>query len=661
MLDVAKIIGKTWKLEGVKLSLSELDKKQSQFILSATKLTLPKPFNDLSLADIRCDAVIWTQNDIDCRQGRASVKSHYWQSPTTHFAFHISPKLSTFRLDNTRFDNSRLTLNAELKGKDWHIQFDAKQVSQALLEKLLPQQADKITLAQFKQNVLNLSGTISGREDTVLSFDVAVQIKDLTGQKPDGKVAVENLDLVVHLQGKRNNNLWNWQGESELLNGALYIDPVYLEVAARPIVLNAQGTSNFIINTTDIQSFAFLHPDAVRLTGNVEGFSHDKATIDKADIVLQSNTPQGLLKTYIDPFFTESPFSGITLSGDIQANVSFTQQTLTDTAIGFNKLNINDEAGRVGLKNGVGSINWSSDSALLKHSELAWQQLSFLGLPLESAKVKFTSQANHFRLAEKVSLPFLNGSISVDKFSWQGKKQNEPDVSFSGALDNVSLEQLSKALGWTPLSGNISGKIPGVTYRNKVISLAGELLINVFDGTIKVGQLSSSGLFTDFHKITSDVVVENLDLDQLTRKFEFGTITGRLSGFVNKLVLENGHPASFYAWFGTPENDDSSHRISQKAVKNIASIGGGGASDLLSRSFLSFFETFRYDKIGMGCYLHDGVCQMMGLEAEGQGYYLIKGGLLPRIDVVGYNPRVNWDVLVERLGRVAAPENAIIQ
>jgi hypothetical protein len=160
--------------------------------------------------------------------------------------------------------------------------------------------------------------------------------------------------------------------------------------------------------------------------------------------------------------------------------------------------------------------------------------------------------------------------------------------------------------------------------------------------------------------MTADIEIQKLDLDQLTKKFEFGNITGRLSGYINTLELENWHPVTFFAWLGTPDDDDSSHRISQKAVKNIASIGGGAASDLLSRSFLGFFETFGYDKIGVGCYLHNGVCQMQGLEAIGEGYYLIKGGGLPRIDVLGYNPQVNWDVLVERLGRVASPDKVIV-
>jgi hypothetical protein len=287
--------------------------------------------------------------------------------------------------------------------------------------------------------------------------------------------------------------------------------------------------------------------------------------------------------------------------------------------------------------------------------------LSVKGLPFDAATLSFNSQGNAFQLAEKAKLPMLNGSLTVDKFSWQAKPNNEPDVSFTGSLEHLSLEQLSKARGWTPLSGDINGQIPGVEYHNKTLSLGGELLIKVFGGTVKISHLTSSGWFRGIPKLASDIEIERLDLEQLTSKFEFGTITGRLSGFVKNLVLENWHPVSFYAWFGTPDDDDSSHRISQKAVKNIASIGGGGASDLLSRSFLSFFETFRYDQIGMGCYLHEGACQLMGLEAAGQGYYLIKGGFPPRIDVLGYNPRVNWDVLVERLKRVAEPEQAIIQ
>ncbi|MGZ8193971.1 MAG: C4-dicarboxylate ABC transporter, partial [Methylobacter sp.] len=273
----------------------------------------------------------------------------------------------------------------------------------------------------------------------------------------------------------------------------------------------------------------------------------------------------------------------------------------------------------------------------------------------------FLSKANSFKVLEKTRLPFLGGTIAINQLSWQAKKQQDPEIYFEGNMSNVSLEQLSRALNWTPLSGTISGIIPGVTYQNKTLRLGGELIIKVFDGAIKISNLAASGLFTDISRFYSDVEIDNLDLEQLTSKFEFGSITGKLSGFVRGLTMENWHPVTFFAWLGTPDDDDSTHRISQKAVKSIASIGGGGAADILSRSFLSLFETFGYDKIGLGCYLHDGVCQLMGVEATASGYAIITGGGLPRIDVIGYNPQVDWDVLMERLSRITTSDEIIIE
>jgi hypothetical protein len=660
-LDVGAITGKGWKLEGVTLALIDLNQKKPQFRMSASNLTLPKPFNDLSLADIRCNDFTWDHDKLHCNQGKASVRSAYWQSPTTNFSFHLSPKLSRFKLEDARLAGSHLSLDAVMNGENWKCKVKAEHISNKLVDKLLQSKPPKQKQAHKKQGSLNLTGTFSGKQDTIQAFNFTAEVKGLTDQAEDGKVVVEKLDLLTNWEGKKAKGNWLWQSESKLIGGALYIDPVYLEAGVQPITLNAHGVWNNNSKKAVIQAFTYQHPDVGVLGGNANAYYRNGVKLENATVTLKSNSLQGLLATYINPFFTESPLVGIAVTGDLVANFNFIQQKLTGASINFAKLNVNDEAGRIAIKDGIGLVNWSDNPALTKQSELAWQQLTIKGLPLESARLSFISQGNQVRLAEKVKLPFLGGLIAVDKFSWQGKQQEEPDVSFAGSLDKVSLDTLSKTMGWTIWSGNVSGKIPGVSYHDKILSLDGQLLIKVFDGTVKVNNLSSSGLFTQLPKVYGDVEIENLDLDKLTQKFEFGNITGKLSGYINKFVLENWQPLTFYAWFGTPDNDDSTHTISQKAVKNIASIGGGGASDALSRSFLSMFETFRYDQIGMGCYLHDGVCQMMGLEATGQGYYLIKGGWLPRIDVLGYNPRVNWDVLVERLGRVASPDKVIVQ
>jgi len=106
--------------------------------------------------------------------------------------------------------------------------------------------------------------------------------------------------------------------------------------------------------------------------------------------------------------------------------------------------------------------------------------------------------------------------------------------------------------------------------------------------------------------------------------------------------------------FYTPVDDKSQHRISQRAVENLASVGGGGAAAVLSTGFLQFFEVFAYDRIGLRCLLRNGVCAMSGTGAakagpQGRGYYIVKGRGVPRIDVVGYRDTVSWPRLMQQL------------
>lgn len=660
--DAGSISGNGWKLEGVKFVVVGFNQKKPQVKFTAKKLSLPKPFNDLSVADIQCHDFTWNQDEVNCNQGKASVQSAYWQSPSTQFSFRLTNKNSIIRLQDARLMGSRLTLEAEADAENWRCKFWAKQVSDALINKLLELKPPSAKQKPTQKGLINLQGTLSGQLNTINHFNVTTDINGLTDQTQDGTVASENLNVRVQLEGKKTvGNQWLWRSQSQITGGALYVDPVYLESGPQPITLDAQGLWNTKTKQADIQDFTYQHPGAGALSGNATGYYHDGFHFDKANVILQSSTLQQLATVYASPFFTESPINGMTLSGNVQGKISFDKQLLTDAAVQFSKLNTKDSVGRLAINDGTGTINWSADPLQTKTSTLSWQHLAIKGFPIKTASLKLASNGNQFRLTEKVMLPFLSGMIAVNKFTWQHHKNEEPDIAFAGSISNLNLEQLTKKLGWTTLSGKISGQIPGVHYHNNTLSLDGGLTINVFDGIVKLNHLASSGLFSDFPKLTGEIEIQNLDLDKLTQKVEFGNITGRLSGFVNKLELENWHPVTFFAWLGTPDDDDSDHWISQKAVKNIASIGGGVASDLFSRGFLSFFETFRYDKIGMGCYLHGGVCQLMGLETKDKGYYLIKGGLPPRIDVVGYNSRLNWDVLVERLSRAASPDKVIVE
>lgn len=655
-VNIGTLAGNQWKLEGINIALSNLPQNPQKLALTIAKLSLPKPFHDLNLVNIRCTAFTWQNKELLCDQGRAEMSSKRWQSPTANFSFHVTEKRSSFKLTDLHLAGGTVAVEGEEQGDQWQLQINAKALDGKLIQKLLPWEYFKL-----KSGKANIKLNASGSHALVKEFVLITQLKGLAGQTKDGRLATEALALEATLNAKQNNDMWQWQSHININGGALYAEPVYLEASGQNIVLDAQGDWNPLNKQIEIKSANYLHSKTGELKGSATVRYKDGASLEKAQLSLVSDNLQDLSETYLKPFFEQTALQGLSLIGRLKADFSINDQSLTALTATFNNLNVKDAAGRGSVEGGAGQLNWSNDEIFNKPSKFSWQQLQIRAVPIGPAELSFISRADSIRLLKKTRLPLLGGEIAVNHFNWQAKKQQDPEVSFEGDVSNVSLEQLSLVLNWTPLSGTITGHIPRVEYSNKTLGLGGELIVKVFDGEVKISNLAASGLFTDFPKFYSDLEIDNLDLDQLTGKFKFGGITGKLSGYVQQLYMENWHPVSFFAWLGTPENDDSRHRISQKAVQNIANIGGGGAADLLSKSFLRFFDTFGYDKLGLGCYLHDGVCQLMGVEATESGYAIITGGGLPRIDVIGYNPRVDWNVLMDRLKRITTSDEVIIE
>jgi hypothetical protein len=655
-LDVGSIEASNWKLQGIQIALTDLTKNPQKLTLTINKLSLPLPFNDLSLINIHCSSFTWQNKELLCSQGNAQVRSQRWQSPATNFSFHVRENHNTLKLTDLHLAGGALSIDAEEQGNQWQIQINAKTVDGALIQKLF-QPAN----FELKNGHIDFKLNASGSHELIRDFTLNTKLNGLTVQTKDGRFATEKVTLESKLEAQKNMGLWQWQSHSSFKGGALYIEPLYLEANGQSMVLDAQGNWSDQNKRAEIKSASYKHAKALGLSGSAIVHYDKSVKLEKADFSLHSDDLQKLSAIYLKSFFEQTAFQGIAFAGSVNADLSIAQNSLTTITATVNKFAVQDTSRRIKVEDGAGTLNWSNDENFNQSSSFAWQQLQIYTLPIGSSRLSFLSRASSFKLLEKTHLPFLGGVIAINQLGWEAKKQQEPEVYFAGSLNNVSLEQWSKALNWTPLSGTITGNIPRVEYSNKTLKLGGEINIKVFDGDIKITKLASSGLFTDFPKFSSELEINNLDLDQLTGKFKFGSITGKLSGFVRQLYMENWHPVTFYAWLGTPDDDNSRHRISQKAVKNIASIGGGGASDVLSRSFLSFFETFGYDKIGLGCYLHDGVCQLMGVEATPQGYAIVTGGGLPRIDVIGYNPRLDWNVLMERLKRISSSDEVIIK
>lgn len=639
-------------LEGLRFALAALDGKQQQLQLTIDKISLPPPFDVLSFFELRCPNFELQAASIDCRDGQAKIISPWLTSPQIHTSFKISQTKSALTLDQVQLAGGSLRLALDYTQGQWRAKLTAQNLRAAEAAQRLP----VLNSFAVSGGRLDVQVDAKGRGSTIEDLRTRLNIRQLDAQSGDGKYAAEKLSLNAQLLGRTAANIWQWQNQMQIRNGALYIDPVY--IAAGEQALEFEGRGTWLPQTKEwrFDNLVVTHQGLGKVNGHAR---LQNGILQEAAIALQTETLDKLSAVYLQPFLAAGAWEGLNLSGRLRAQAEVAGQRLTRLDAQFPQLNVIDNAQRFALQNATGNIHWAHDRTT-EASSLSWKNLHFYGLPIGPASLTFSAYGNSLHLNKPVELPLFDGALHIGRFAWQGQTGAEPEVHFQGDIERVSLQKLTDTLHWPPLSGQLSGNIPGVHYRNRQLEIDGGLQIRLFDGAVHIEDLRLSGLLEGLPRLSADLEINNLDLQQITQRFAFGGMQGRLSGFVRDLELENWQPVTFYAWLGTPDGDDSKHRISQKAVNSLASIGGGGATDLLSRSLLRVFDNFGYDQLGIGCYLHRGVCQLYGVAPAEQGFYIVKGGGLPRIDVIGYNSRIDWQILLQRLRRVLATDQAII-
>jgi hypothetical protein len=286
--------------------------------------------------------------------------------------------------------------------------------------------------------------------------------------------------------------------------------------------------------------------------------------------------------------------------------------------------------------------------------ELSWESAKLLErIELGAVKAGITVNDSSFRLSESLTIPLFDGELVIEQLA-----SDEDGIAFGGYLRSLDMAAISQAMEWPRFEGTLAGMAPDIRYADGNLNLEGGFLVEAFGGELVVDNLQVRDIFGALPILEADVELRDLDLERLTRTFSFGKITGGLQGRVENLRLEGWRPVAFDAELRTPPDDKGPHRISQRAVDNISNLGGSGLSGAMSRSFLRFFDEFGYDKLGIRCKLQGGVCQMDGIEPAQQGYYLVKGGGVPRIDIIGYNRRTDWLLLVEKLGEISRGETS---
>jgi hypothetical protein len=336
----------------------------------------------------------------------------------------------------------------------------------------------------------------------------------------------------------------------------------------------------------------------------------------------------------------------------VRGSLDINDNEVTQLALYVSGLNMEDAQKKFSMAGVNADLHWAKDENIeVTPSTISWNSASAYGLTGGATRLELRTHGAGFELTKPARLPVFDGAVVVHKLDTRKVGTSEAELDFDATIEPISMKLLSKAFGWPELSGQVSGTIPGLAYRNQVLTVDGDIAASVFNGSVVARGLKLENPLGPWPRLHADVTARRLDLSLVTNTFEVGSITGRLDADVLGLELFNWSPVAFDARLYSTPDDKSKKLISAKAVSSISNVAGGagGVTQALQSGVLKFFDDYRYERIGIACRLEKDVCTMSGIEPAGIGYYLVKGRGVPRIDVIGNQGEVSWPALVSQI------------
>jgi hypothetical protein len=492
-----------------------------------------------------------------------------------------------------------------------------------------------------------------------LTANLEAALTDIDYTNATGTIVVEKLRGTLRADLRSTESL---EAEVSLAAnaGQMLAGPVFVDIATHPLQVRARAMRD--AGVLHVSTFEATQRGLARLSGNaritLEPFLVSSAQLDVTELTFPA-AYQSLLQIAL----TTTPFAQLDTRGTASGSLRIVDNQPVALDLALAGVELVDGKQNLEVRGVDADLHWTAGvTGPPRPSWLAWESSRGWGVTGGRSRIDFSTQDRDVRLLKPARLPLWDGALLVNQLEALNVGTDRLAGSFDAQLEPISLQLITKAFGWPEFSGRIAGRVPGLSYRDSVLTLQGDLEADVFDGRVTARNLRVRDPLGKFPRLYGDVIARNLDLDLITKTFEFGNITGRLDGDLVGLETFNWSPVAFDLRLGTPENDRSRHRISQKAVKNLSNIGGGGGgvAAALQTGALRFFENFRYDRIGLACRLRNDVCQMSGAEPAKTGYYIVKGSGLPRIDIIGNQDQVDWPLLLAQISAALANKGDIV-
>lgn len=647
-LELGDVAGSGWSATAVRIEVSYPQGAGMELEVSARTVELPGIRERLEQFSLACSRTSLGGKDWRCDPG---VLGFEFQGQPVTTSYRLTYIENVYALELPKVEWEGLSFAATVRYSDgsWstklHLVTDDLSKTASFVSAI-----EELGLGWLGGSMV-LDLALEGEPSSVRG-DAVGELQEFAFSDESGLRAGEGLGIGVQASFSRQGPEWHFDSVLRLDSGEIVFDNFYLDASGPPREISAAGEWSDVSDRLELQRFEIRHPGVLSASGSLQAELGDTLKLTALELSLPRTSLPAVYRDYLQSLFLGSPFERLELEGELEAQVQWRQDESGQADIELHDVNLEDEAGNFAIYGLKADLRWSGKETP-DASRIEWSGGSVYTLDVGPGILLGELQEDQFRLSQTVSVPVLDGRLVVNKLNVDGLGSTL-GWQMSGGLSPVTMETLCHALGWPPFSGTLAGSVPGVDYHKGELTTNGAMVMRVFDGEVLIRDLRLVRPFGVVPELHANVDAWNLDLEQLTRAFSFGDIQGKLDGQVHRLVLQDWEPVSFDAKFATPDNDSSRHRISQNAVDNLARIGGG--SGALSSTFLRFLDEFSYDRLGLSCRLKNGVCEMGGVESSERGYYIVKGGgFPPRIDVLGFNNRVAWKGLVDRLKNIEAP------
>ncbi|WP_176943712.1 hypothetical protein [Pseudoxanthomonas sp. CF125] len=511
--------------------------------------------------------------------------------------------------------------------------------AQALLAQAWPE-------ANLKAGQMSGSLNIHTPESRPLRVEGRLAFAGLGLDTPDGSIAAEGVGAQVDLDYRKSAGLSLVTVEGSLRGGEMLVGNGYVALPATPVAISIaarqQGESGW-----EIPQLLWDDGGAMRVQGSLAFDA--QSNLRDADLRMESADMAPLRPRYLSGWLGLFGLGELGLQGAASARMQVQGGELIRAEAQLREVSVIDAQQRFRFDGLSGNPVFSAGPPV--DSALRWRGGEIHGLAFGAAELPLDSAEGGIGLRQEVTVPMLGGGLRFEDINLRppaGERGLEFD--FGLTVEGLDVGLLAKALDWPAFQGRLDGRIPKARYADDRLDFEGNLVTHMFDGTVQVSGLAMERPFGTAPTLSANIMMDDMNLQALTGVFGFGEITGALDGSIRNLRLVDWKAEAFDADLHTDPNWKGKRRISQRAVQDLSSVGGaGGLGDSLQAQALKLFDDFGYRRIGIRCRLAEEVCDMDGLRSAGNGFIIVEGSGLPRLTVVGFNHRVDWPTLVERL------------